>query len=295
MNIIPLDPIPYWSDYDLISVQLGFDNSVLVLETPQAPKRIKGMFVPRVTKGLTWRIRIYENQSWREIDVYHPSLNFYHAQKIDNDRVLLVAARTTNDLTHNACIYSMNGQLLSSFALDDAIESVNVTSDGFVWVSYFDEGVFSDGKIARFGLVKSDLKGNIHWTAEQFEICDCYAVNTVNSDSCWFYYYDDFDLVHINNDKVSIYHPDIEGAGSFAVLGNYVLMQNGYDYRQEFILFEIRGNKLLKQQTFRFANPERKTFQQAHYHIRENRVLAQTDKGFFYGQIEYQNLFSGMK
>lgn len=47
------------------------------------------------------------------------------------------------------------------------------------------------------GLVKYDLYGNVLWEQNECCIFDCYTLNVDNAASVWFYYYADFELVHI--------------------------------------------------------------------------------------------------
>jgi hypothetical protein len=119
-----------------------------------------------------------------------------------------------------ATIHEPNGALRSAVELGDAIESIQTTTDGRIWVSYFDEGVFGGG-IGQQGLVCFDSSGKHLFKyanfAEQSDlpmICDCYALNVDASGDVWLNYYTDFPLVRLHDYKLDKVWPD------FGVLGN---------------------------------------------------------------------------
>ena len=104
-----------------------------------------------------------------------------------------------------ASVYDQAGKLKESIDLGDAIEDVQTTTDGKIWVSYFDEGVFGGG-IGQHGLVCFDALGKAIFKyldfAEQNKlpfIHDCYALNVISDEEVWLSYYSDFPLVSIKN------------------------------------------------------------------------------------------------
>lgn len=129
-----------------------------------------------------------------------------------------------------ASLHDQRGALRSAVEIGDAIESIQTTTDGRIWVSYFDEGVFGNG-IGRQGLVCFDSSGkNLFKYADFAEqnhlpmICDCYALNVDMRGDVWLNYYTDFPLVRLHNHKLERAWP------KFGVLGN---------------AFAIRGDEII--------------------------------------------------
>ena len=110
---------------------------------------------------------------------------------------MLVGARCTyygNDQYDlNAKVCDRDGKLLG-----DGIQSVQVTENGTIWTSYFDEGIFGNygwsDPIGSCGMLAWDEHGNKLYENHAADIADCYALNVVNEDQVWFYYYTDFEL-----------------------------------------------------------------------------------------------------
>jgi hypothetical protein len=125
-------------------------------------------------------------------------------------------------------VCNQDGAHVATLNLGDAIQDVQTTADGRIWVSYFDEGVFGND-IGVNGLVCFDAKGNDIFRFAEFaetaglpHIDDCYALNISESET-WLSYYSDFPLVCLSDFKLQSRR---EGLGSFSA-------------------FAIRGNKLL--------------------------------------------------
>jgi len=66
----------------------------------------------------------------------------------------------------------------------------------------------------------------------------------------WFYYYNEFPLVHLNCQKIkSVWNMPISGSDAFAIYRNRVLFRGGYDEQDTYHLFALCNNgkvKLLK-------------------------------------------------
>jgi hypothetical protein len=107
--------------------------------------------------------------------------------------VLLVGARcrwTADSVERNAVVYDWDGREVRRFTLGDGIADVRTTSDGTIWASYFDEGIFGNHgwnhpgptPIGAPGLVAFDQQGDARWSydakkARTDSICDAYALN----------------------------------------------------------------------------------------------------------------------
>ena len=133
------------------------------------------------------------------------------------DNWLLVESRGGN-----AHLYSGSGIHLKSFDLGDAINDVQTTADGKIWVSYFDEGVFGSG-IGANGLVCFDSEGRDIFRFAEFaekqnlpHIDDCYALN-VASEDVWISYYSDFPLVQLKDFRLTGLWNELACLSDFAV------------------------------------------------------------------------------
>lgn len=122
-----------------------------------------------------------------------------------------------------------------------------------VWTSYFDEGVFGnygwDNPIRSCGLRSWTNDGQTVYTynnsGKNF-IADCYALNIVNDNEVWFYYYTDFLLARIKNGSIDFFDPKISGADGFLIFDKYVLFRGGYDKQDEYHLLEVINNNKLQ-------------------------------------------------
>lgn len=162
--------------------------------------------------------------------------------------VLLVGARcqwTRSGAQHNALALGWNGEVLDRFALGDGIQDVRTTPDrATIWVSYFDEGVFGNRGWANpgpppmgaDGLVAYSSTGEVRRRYDADEagtdiIADAYAMNVVDDDEAWVYFYTEFPLVRIRHDGYRVWPLSVRGAQAFAVRGNRALMYGDYSLR----------------------------------------------------------------
>jgi hypothetical protein len=132
----------------------------------------------------------------------------------------------------SAIVYDGDGSVRSEFLVGDGIEDVQVTPDGHLWVSYFDEGIFGN-ELASSGVREFDASGQTLWAfnpPEGFDrIDDCYALNAAAADHVYAYYYSSFPIVQIGSGhKTRGWHTDVSGARALAVDGDRVLLFGGY-------------------------------------------------------------------
>jgi hypothetical protein len=112
-------------------------------------------------------------------------LSLLLAQPLPNGDWLLAESRLAHSQATNADIYDRRARKKSSIRLGDGIERLQTAGDGCIWLSYFDEGVFSGGEPEHSGLACFDLSGSVlfrYWenVAEPNAlppIDDCYAIN----------------------------------------------------------------------------------------------------------------------
>jgi hypothetical protein len=132
-----------------------------------------------------------------------------------------------------AYVYGQNGLHFKIFNLGDAINDVQTTSDGRIWVSYFDEGVFGNG-IGANGLVCFNSEGSDIFRFREFaakqnlsHIDDCYALN-VSYDETWLSYYSDFPLVQLSDFFLKKSWTGLGSFSAFAVRRKTVLALPSY-------------------------------------------------------------------
>lgn len=169
------------------------------------------------------------------------------------DGLLLVCARSfrrgRDDFEKNGRVYSFEGKFVREILLGDGIQTVQATSEGVIWTSYFDEGVFgNDGwndPVGASGLVAFDQFGiktcEFEPRAGLDPICDCYALNVASDEDVWLYYYTDFPLVRLRRGRIeSVWTMPVSGSDAFAVFDGYALFRGGYEDRDTYRLFSLR-------------------------------------------------------
>ena len=208
-------------------------------------------------------IAFQEGQLTLDINIAEEQFNIHDIQPLPANEILLVCARSwyrnPNDFEKNGRIYSLNGEFKREILLGDGIQSVQATSDGSIWTSFFDEGIFGNfgwtDPVGASGLVAWDVEGNKLYDFQPIDdldsICDCYALNVESDADVWLYYYTEFPLVHLHHRQVqSVWNMSIKGSDSFAVAGHRVLFRGEYDDPDIYHLFALNSNgniKLLKQ------------------------------------------------
>lgn len=292
---IPMTPLPHRFRGEMVTCAWCADGSLAVLEVEKAPERINGMFVPTEVDKRSWFVTLYDKDAQPFVlPPIESKINFHYVQTLGEEHILLVCARShyrNGEGEKNAAIYDLYGRLVRRFTLGDGIQDVIATAGDELWVSYFDEGVFGNygwsQPMGQNGLVKYDLNGNPLWQAEGFEICDCYALNVENDSSIWFYYYMDFDLIHMKDGEALRYKIPVEGMQSFAVCPPYIVADTGYLHHGQFTLFRQHGQRIKKQSALSFTHPSCKNLDDAVYHMRGNRVLAHTGEAIYFTELSF--------
>lgn len=182
---------------------------------------------------------------------------FPYVQPLPGGEILIVGARCNfrnGDPEQNAAVFSNAGVLKRQFVLGDGINGVLTSTNGQIWVSYFDEGVFGnfgwDKPIGASGLVCFDPTGRIVWEFRPPDgtdtIADCYAFN-VCEDSVWTYYYTEFSLVRIDaNFQVRAWKNTVTGARVIAVSPSRVLLWGGYgEKRARCVMQTLQSNSVV--------------------------------------------------
>ncbi|MDW2876131.1 MULTISPECIES: hypothetical protein [Bacillaceae] len=208
----------YRSDLNFAGGQIAQDGTLLLIETGQQELD----FFERPVPKCSWTITLIRDNSIETAELKNIPLMPTHADLFSDGTLLIVQSRCLKDGTYverNARRYNPNGQLIEAFTLGDGINDVQIDETDTIWVSYFDEGIFGnfgwDEPMGSAGVVAYTMNGKRLWGAGDYGIIDCYALNVAGSKEVYFYYYDDFDLVHLD---------EMREAGRYRVNGRYPLM-----------------------------------------------------------------------
>lgn len=254
-QLSPLFKIPKkYNDFELVNISIGRDNAIYILLVDIKPALDGEGFVKVGTKKKhNYKVLICVDEFISEIDIpdqkwnNNQKWNYHYVQPIGNNNLLLVcgrsAKRSKEDFDLNAAIFDYDGKEQKRFLLGDGIQDVQVTSEDIIWTSYFDEGVFGNygwgnNPIGKSGLVSWDKEGKMLSEQKDFRIYDCYALN-VDEKNIWFYYYDEFKLVHMYGDKHKDYKVGTNGSDGFAISDKTVLMRGGYEERNSYLLAHL--------------------------------------------------------
>lgn len=218
-------------------------------------------------------VLIHDGQSARRVLLHDLTLAHPHLQPLPGGEILVVGARcrrfANGTAERNAHFYGADGLLRQAVTFGDAIANVQTTTNGDIWVAYFDEGVFGNygwghdeqsTPIGAMGLVRFDGQGTKSWEYEPPDgvgpIDDCYALN-VGDEATWAYYYSDFPLVRIGSDgRVRAWRTEVSGAHAFAVDGQHLLFFGGYRSQAErCLLGNLRDDGVTGMETCRLVLP----------------------------------------
>lgn len=196
--------IDYSSNLNFISGQITKDGTLLLIESNLQELD----FFQRPVPKNNWTIQVIKGNSVETVELKNVPLIPTEVDLFSDGTLLIVQGRCLKDGTYierNARSYNKNGQLIEAFTLGDGIEHVQIDETDTIWVSYFDEGVFGnfgwEQPMGSEGLIAYRRNGHRLWGAGSYGIIDCYALNVVSSKEVYFYYYDDFFLVQLNEMK----------------------------------------------------------------------------------------------
>ncbi|MED4018862.1 hypothetical protein [Sutcliffiella cohnii] len=200
----------YSSILTYVAGQVTQDGALLLIETAESELD----FFERPVKKRDWTIRIIKEDGIDTIVLKKVPLIPTHVDIFSDGSLLIVQGRCLkedNYIERNARRYNPNGQLIDAFTLGDGINDIQIDDNDTIWVSYFDEGIFGnfgwDEPIGSDGVIAFSITGEKLWGAGDYGIIDCYALNVANSKEVYFYYYDDFHLVCLDEMKESArYH-----------------------------------------------------------------------------------------
>lgn len=283
-KLLQLSPIaeltPYLSEGELVALNVGPDLQIYaVIALNELDYRYES------SGGSFAKIKAESPQSYRviafkdgnvalDLRIINEEFNVHDIQPLPNHELLLVCSRSyyngPEDFDKNGRVYSSDGKLAREILLGDGIQSVQTTSNGVIWTSFFDEGVFGNygwnNPVGASGLVAWDSSGNKLYEYQPTDgldsICDCYALNVESDASTWVYYYTEFPLVHLRNQQiVEHWQVPIAGSNAFAVSQGMVLFSGDYNQRDTYHLLELGPNGSTNEvSTINLIDPENQPF-----------------------------------
>ena len=177
----------------------------------------------------SWRLLCVSQKAQWELHLECGGESFSFLQPLPGG--FLLAESRQDGFDPNAFTYDQSGKPIRSFCIGDGVQSVQTTTAGDIWVSYFDQGTLGN-TIARAGLLCFNADGEPIYTFQPVvgldRILDCYALNVENDDTAWIYYYSPFPIVRIHKRLIDgVWKAPIPYATAFAVYRDTVVMDNG--------------------------------------------------------------------
>ncbi|MDY8022037.1 hypothetical protein [Paenibacillus polymyxa] len=270
--------------FEIVSTQFGPDGRVYILLIDKIPERVRGMFTPVSLKDRhTYKVLIIDDNI-EEVCMEGQQFNYHYVQPLKN-HLLLVGARChyygPGQYDLNGKILDYDGHTVNEILLGDGIQSVQVTEEGRIWTSYFDEGIFGnygwDEPVGSSGLVAWNEKGDKIYENQAAAIDDCYALNVVSEQEIWFYYYSDFSLGHISgkdHTNITFMNPRISGSSGVCTDGYHFLFDGGYGKSGRYIYKKnVKPGNLSRGQNIRFLNNDQEFLQPHEQDFRKNLLL----------------------
>lgn len=230
-------------DYEIINFSISFDKEVCLL----------ALYNNNYYSALnTYKIIIINHNFSIKIILENIKSFFHYIEKLPNEEILLVNARSNyygrDEYKKNAKVYDYNVNFKREFHLGDSIQNISANKTSEIWVSYFDESIsWRYDNLDSAGVACFDKEGNITYLYNDNFILDCYAMNLVSNNELWFYYYNDFNLICLNNKKeVKSYKFPLKGFNNFSIWKNYVLTSGGYE-ESYFHLFDLSKAKNIEE------------------------------------------------
>jgi hypothetical protein len=235
-----------------VSVGPRFDPVILSMDAPPDYRRTAPPGVSyaklRADQMNHFRIDHLLNGQWRSVTLAPTRENYHGVQPLGADEWLLVRGRAEGNADPNAHVYDSDGSRSRSFPAGDGIEDVQITEEGRIWVSYFDEGVFGDTALGQAGLTCLDRSGKVRFQFNELasagtvpDIADCYALNVCSDREVWLCYYTDFPIVQLAEGRIAGIWAGVgvRGAHALAVSGRNVLLAGSYDKPNRLFLVDL--------------------------------------------------------
>src|SRR4051812_29941082 len=197
---------PLIGDAQLVAFNVGPDGVVylVIAQRPLDYREESGnASFPKTIPRQPQKYRVLAlsgSQPILDITIENELFNIHNVQPLA-DELLLVCShshyRGPDNYEKNGRVYRRDGTFVREILLGDGIQDVQTTPGGVIWTSYFDEGVFGnygwDDPVGASGLVAWDASGKKLYefapTGGLDSICDCYALNVLDEENVWLYYY----------------------------------------------------------------------------------------------------------
>jgi hypothetical protein len=241
-----MKPTPYqlspWFDYGVwsgdekaLAMSAGPDGNIyLITGTPVTRHRSMGHGAASPEYGTiiypdNHHVLIFDGENYEQIALPKAEYHYYGIEPLPG-----------GDLLVNNAVYSRAGELKRILEFGAGVEDIQATSNGVIWTSYFDEGIFSGDPVSQDGLNAWSTTGERLYAYSPVEglalIDDCYALNVASDRETWFYYYGAFHIVKIVDFKIEqFWKSPIEGCNNLAVCDDYVLLEKGYQIKNNII------------------------------------------------------------
>jgi len=195
----------------------------------------------RFDRPTDYHVQIRKGNESREIVVRDETMAVHYVQSAPEGILLASARCKAEGPEKNGAICDFSGRLVRRLTLGDGIADLRVISDGTIWASYFDEGVFGNygwgspepAPIGASGLVAFDSGGAPKFSydaqaAGTDSICDAYAMNVSETGDVWVYFYTEFSIVRIGREGYRVWTLGMGGARALAVRGDRILLYGDY-------------------------------------------------------------------
>jgi hypothetical protein len=200
---------------------------------------------PKASRPVPAQVSVYSRDPIRHVALSEMALAFPTVQPMPGGGILVVGARArwrSAGPDKNAVIYGPSGGVLTEATLGDGVGHVQTTHQGYVWVGYFDEGVYGNygwgmhgapAPIGAPGLIRFSPDLSVDWQYRSDDrpgegaIDDCYALN-VDNETAWVCYYSDFPVVRVDDGRVRSWHNSVTGAKAIVTDGHQVALVGGY-------------------------------------------------------------------
>ena len=155
--------------------------------------------VTQTNEGQLYDIYLLVDDTLILLTTIKENYNIHDLQLLNNRELLLVCTRafyhSKDDYEKNGRIYSIEGIFQREILLGDGIQNVQTDSNGIIWTSFFDEGVFGNfgwnEPVGKSGLIAWNTEGKKVYefqpTYPLSEIFDCYALNVISNKESWCY------------------------------------------------------------------------------------------------------------
>jgi hypothetical protein len=227
----------------LLAMGVGPDETVVAVVAETSPQTVR---TPRVAAAMF----VHEGAT-HEVELESADLPLGCAVQPLSDGGVLLVGPTQGPRDRAALVYGPDGHASHRLPVGYGVAEALIDRGGQLWVSYFDEGVFSSDPLSQHGLNRFDVAtGEVTWSfvpgPNREPISDCYALNVAGREA-WAYYYTPFDLVHVSQaGSVESWQTDIGFARGICVGSSGVLFfGSGVDFHDA-VLLEL-GNGGLEQ------------------------------------------------